>query len=203
MPAHRVSRKKTAQAQVVEPAEASDQAPIQPAPKPYEPTLYSREIAQVICDRLAAGESLTAICNDGGMPCTRTVARWVIGDAGPGFTAQYREARDMGLDVLADEVLAIADDSSQDVITKTDERGRTYRGIDHEHVNRSRLRVDARKWYLCKLAPKKYGERLDMGISGSLQVGGLMDRLTAARKRVAESVPEPNGPAAPQESECQ
>ncbi len=32
--------------------------------------------------------------------------------------------------------------------------------LNGEHVQRSRLRVDTRKWILSKLAPKRYGDKL-------------------------------------------
>ena len=52
--------------------------------------------------------------------------------------------------------MGIADDSASDVIT--DENGNEI--VDHEHISRSRLRVDARNWVASKLLPKVYGEKL-------------------------------------------
>ncbi len=37
------------------------------------------------------------------------------------------------------------------------------KALDHEHVQRSRLRVDTRKWAAGKLAPKRYGDKLNLG----------------------------------------
>ena len=59
-------------------------------------------------------------------------------------------------------MLEIADDALGDV--RLDADGRAY--VDHEHINRSRLRVDARKWYLAKLAPKRYGDKAEMAVTG-------------------------------------
>src|SRR3546814_4173198 len=67
---------------------------------------------------------------------------------------QYARARDNQADTLADEILDIADDGSNDYVGE-DEK---YNG---DAVARSRLRVDARKWLAGKLAPKKYGEKID------------------------------------------
>ena len=54
--------------------------------------------------------------------------------------------------------------------------------VNNEAVQRSRLRVDARKWLMSKLMPKKYGEKLELG--GDLKVTlGLAERLEAAAKR--------------------
>ena len=102
-------------------------------------TRYTPEIAERICERLSAGESLRAICRDEDMPAESTVRLWALEDR-EGFAARYLRARDLGLDALADEVLDIADGEPDPV--------------------RGRLRFDARRWYLSKLAPKRYGERL-------------------------------------------
>jgi len=69
------------------------------------------------------------------------------------FSDQYARARIEMADAIFDEVLAIADDCSQD----RDVKGQ----FNHEHVQRSKLRIDARKWMAGKLRPKVYGEKLD------------------------------------------
>lgn len=118
---------------------------------------YKPEIADEICDRLAQGESLRSICRSEGMPPPSTVRWWVVDDV-QGFAAQYARARDFGLDEMAEEIIDIAD-------TRTD---------GHDDVSHRRLQIDARKWILCKLAPKRYGDRtaLDANVtSGDSQIG--------------------------------
>src|SRR3546814_11281656 len=83
-----------------------------------------------------------------------TVFRWLRDEAHEEFRQQYARARDNQADTLADEILDIADDGSNDYVGE-DEK---YNG---DAVARSRLRVDARKWLAGKLAPKKYGEKID------------------------------------------
>ncbi len=130
------------------------------------PSTFTQKKADAVCQRLAGGESLRAICATDGMPPESTVRQWVIDDT-KGFSAQYARARDAGLDVLAEEVLAIADDGSADMGERTNEKGHTYTVVDAEHIARSRLRFDARRWYLSKLAPKRYGERIEQQITGA------------------------------------
>jgi len=86
------------------------------------------------------------------MPDKSTVLRWLGDEENLEFRDRYARAREMQADVLFDEVLEIADDTSGD--WSEDDDGR--RIFDHEHVQRSRLRVDARKWAAGKLAPKRY-----------------------------------------------
>ena len=72
------------------------------------------------------------------------------------FMQQYARAREIQAELLAEEIIEIADDSAGDVIIDDEGREQT----NHERVARSRLRVDARKWYASKLAPKRYGDRV-------------------------------------------
>lgn len=73
------------------------------------------------------------------------------------FMQQYARAREIQAELLAEEVIEIADDSSGDVIVVDDDGNEQ---TNHERVARSRLRVDARKWYASKLSPKRYGDRI-------------------------------------------
>lgn len=142
------------------------------------PSLYTPELAARICERLAAGESLRAICRGDDMPSDGAVRGWV--NDHPEFAAQYAYARDKGLDAMADELLQIADDGTNDFVERETENGNVVVVADHEHINRSRLRVDTRKWYLSKLAPKRYGERLAVEHSGSVDIA---TRIVGSRKR--------------------
>jgi len=107
-----------------------------------------------ICARIAAGESLNAICKSDGMPRLTAVYAWLAEHED--FAKMYARAREEQADTLADEIVAIADDGSND--TYTDENG--FEHVNQENIQRSKLRVDARKWVAAKLKPRKYGERV-------------------------------------------
>lgn len=126
-----------------------------PAGRPSE---YTPEIAADICERLADGDSLRQICRDLGIGVP-TVFRWL--EASEEFRNQYARARDVQADVFADEISRIADDGSNDWMERNakDNPGWVANG---EHLQRSRLRVDTRKWIASKLKPKRYGERLEL-----------------------------------------
>ena len=124
------------------------------------PSDYSSEIAEVICDRIAAGESLRKILQDEGMPDCRTVRRWLQHPDRNEFRLQYARAREAQADYFLDAVIEIADDSSGDTKLIEGEEGPPIAVVDHENIARSKLRVDARKWAAGKLAPKKYGDRI-------------------------------------------
>jgi len=105
------------------------------------PSEFSPEIANAICERLIDGESLRAICQTEGMPNASTVCRWL--GQNEEFRQQYAHARDAQADTLADGILDIVDDKGGD-------------------AQRDRLRVDARKWLAAKMAPKRYGDSVQM-----------------------------------------
>lgn len=119
------------------------------------PTLYTPELAAEICERIALGESLRAICREEDMPGQSTVFRWL--DQDTVFQEQYVHARAKQADTFAEEIIEIADDTSRD--TRITDNGEQP---DTEWIARSRLRVDARKWVMSKLAPKKYGDKIDV-----------------------------------------
>lgn len=120
------------------------------------PSTFTQEIADVICDRIADGESLRAVCNtDDGMPSKGTVLRWLA--ESETFQVQYARAREEQADKYADEIIEIAD---EDGTTEKENVGVVY---DSTAVARNRLRVDARKWVASKLKPKKYGDKLALG----------------------------------------
>jgi hypothetical protein len=130
------------------------------------PSRYRQKIADEICRRLADGEGLKEICRTPGMPHESTVRAWALSNY-QGFTAQYERARAIQFERWADEILSIADDSRQDTVVRQLPDGSTERVINHEHINRSRLRIDSRKWLLSKLLPSRFGDRVSAELTGA------------------------------------
>lgn len=117
------------------------------------PSSFTPQVADFICERIAHGESLRRICADDDMPVCSTVFKWLVDRKE--FSEQYARAREAQCDAFVEEIIEIADDSKDDTLKlESGERA------NNEWINRSRLRVDTRKWLMSKLAPKKYGERL-------------------------------------------
>ncbi len=135
---------------------AKSKKPTPKKPKKGRPPLYTETLAAKLCERLAEGETLRSICRDDAMPGKTTVLRWLSDKKNADFRDQYAHARELQADSLFDEALEIADATSGDWITDKDGK----KTLDHEHVQRSRLRVDTRKWAAGKLAPKRYGDKL-------------------------------------------
>lgn len=120
------------------------------------PAMYSQELADTVCERIANGESLRRICKDEGMPSMTTVLKWLGNDEQ--FALQYARAREIQAEGFFDEIADIADNASNDWMETCDPDNPGYR-LNGEHIQRSKLRVDARKWMLAKMLPKKYGDK--------------------------------------------
>jgi hypothetical protein len=117
------------------------------------PTIKTKKLCESICEGIALGRSSRAVCAEAGIS-DRTLWNWLAQDEE--FMQQYARAKEKCADFYAEEIVEIADDSGFDW-----KRGKDDEIIvDGDAINRARLRVDARKWYASKLAPKKYGDRV-------------------------------------------
>jgi hypothetical protein len=120
---------------------------------------YTPEVADAICERLATGEPLRAICRDEAMPAWRTVYDWI--EANSDFAARFAQAREVGFDAIAEEALEIADTPREGVRRKETEDG--VEEVHEDMLGHRRLQVDTRLKLLAKWCPKKYGDRIDVG----------------------------------------
>jgi len=124
------------------------------------PSSYNPEIAAEICAELALGKSLRKVCLPEDRPSVATIFIWF--GKHPEFVEQYEKAKAECADFLAEEIIDIADDGTNDYMESLDPETGGVIGykLNGEHVQRSRLRVDSRKWIASKLKPKKYGDRV-------------------------------------------
>lgn len=129
------------------------------------PTVYDARVADEVLARLASGETLREICRDGGMPPESTVREWALDDR-DGFAARYARAREAGAYAMADELLEISDDGTNDWMERQRRDGSVEQALNAEHVQRSRLRADTRKWLLARILPKVFGDKLDVTSRG-------------------------------------
>jgi hypothetical protein len=134
------------------------------------PTIYTKKLGTKICKRIAAGESLRAICRDDAMPSASSVFGWLLDEDKKSFLEQYETARAVQAEIMFEELLEIADDGRNDFVEMVhasahgldgdeDEAASTFTKLNTENIQRSRLRVDTRKWYLSKVLPKKFADK--------------------------------------------
>ena len=133
-------------------------------------------IAYAICTRLADGESLVEICGDPKMPCRKTVNNWLVAatheDAKPlekSFLHRYARAREFQQDTHLDECVPIADGLNNYVETEEQDADGTIvkvRYVERDAIRHAQLRIETRLRMAEKLAPKKYGPRVDLTHKG-------------------------------------
>jgi len=112
---------------------------------------YTEQLANEICKAIATSEKgLHLLCkaNDH-WPHVDTVHQWILNNKE--FSEKYTRAREEQANFLAEQILEIADNESGDVL-------------------RDKLRTDTRKWVAARLAPKKWGDKIevDQNVSGSI-----------------------------------
>jgi len=122
-----------------------------PKKKHGRPTKFTQELADTICERIANGETLRAICREIGF-LPSTVIMWTIQNKT--FFEQYTQARLKQADAYADMILDEAFNSHDAQI--------------------GRLRVDALKWVASKLAPKRYGDKVEVEQTGTQKIRVIM-----------------------------
>ncbi len=155
-------------------ATAKNKVPAKAKAKVGRPTDFNDKIASLICERVATStlglNKLCALYDD--MPVKSTVNQWRY--KYPEFSTQYAQAKLFQADLLAEECLDIADDSTND--TLINEEG--FETCNTEWINRCRLRIDTRKWLAAKLLPKQYGPVVEdkKSVSESI-VERLIERL--------------------------
>lgn len=148
---------------------------------------FTDEIAKLICERIADGESLKGICEDENMPAKSTVFKWLAENAT--FSDMYARAKEEQADAIFDEILDIADDGRNDWMER---RGEEDAGwvTNGENIQRSRLRIDARKWMAGKLRPRKYGEKLEIDQKTTIEAGDtlstLLQEIATSGKRITD-----------------
>lgn len=136
------------------------------------PFAWTEEIEAEIFDRIAKGEAVRNICKDDWLPSWSTVNKRLASDAE--FSAQYARAREDQADAIFDEILAIADDAHNDWMEINGEDDAGWRA-NGEHIQRSKLRIDARKWMAGKLRPKKYGDKLELEHGGNVKLTPIIN----------------------------
>ena len=145
------------------------------------PTDYNPEIAARICELVATTthglKKLTVLNPE--LPHMDTIYVWRYRHKE--FAEQYAEAKRKQADLLAEEIINIADDGLNDTYINDD--GKVM--VDHDVVQRSRLRIDTRKWIACKLLPKVYGERVQVDNDN-----GDQNELAKIRELVAKCLPK-------------
>ena len=121
-------------------------------------TDYTPELAKEICYAVScSSHGIKQLCKlNKRWPSHDTIYRWLAMEKE--FSDLYARAKRLQIEVIIDEILEIADDTSKDNVINEDGKST----INHEHINRSRLKIDTRKWLAAKLCPRLYGDKEEL-----------------------------------------
>ena len=132
------------------------------------PTIYTQDLVDEICSRLACGESMRSVARDDEMPAMATMFRWMREK--PEFKEQYNAAKEESADAHSEDILDIVDNQVETPLIVDglpfEVNGKPVMIKDAVSVAHARLRYDARKWTASKMKPKKYGDKIDATVSG-------------------------------------
>ena len=119
------------------------------------PSEFTSEIEDLLLTHISNGGTLTAFCKAHkiGAP---TIRRWKRNNEE--FRFRYAQAQLDQWEVWGDQIISVSDDGSEDVVFNDEGKAIT----NWENVQRSRLRVDSRKWLLSKLLPRQYGDKVEV-----------------------------------------
>jgi hypothetical protein len=169
--------------------------------KKGRPSKYSFKLAVEICQQVASGsEGLVKLCAlNEHWPVRSVIYLWLFEHEE--FSDMYARAKRRQIEVLIDEMIEIADDNSRDTIYRTDHSGNDYEVANNEWINRSRTRIDTRKWLAAKLMPKLYGDKIQSEVSGPDGKPIEVNSSSASERFVARLLEENAKQRAPRSSE--
>lgn len=151
------------------------------------PTIFSDDLAAMVCDLIATGESLNKICQIDGYPGQRTIFNWLNkeGDQFDRFRHTYARAREAQAERQAEMMIDIADECYEAIISAPDMK---ENGVAQAY----KLRIDTRKWVAAKLLPRKYGDRVEQVHSGQINTVTLPPESLAGQSAPPESPKKPD-----------
>lgn len=132
---------------------------------------FSEDLFSMICEGIADGKSVRAICAKDGMPSQDSFYRWLR--ECEGLSERYARAREAQADLFADEIIEIADNTDDPA--------------------KARVQIDVRKWRAAKLAPKRYGDKVELEHSGEVNTINKIE-LVAPDRHDTEIRPCYSGP---------
>ena len=149
-------------------SKAAPKKPAKPALTPWQkwtakPEDAIRELVEFVATNGVDGH-LAAFCRLKGIKYP-ALLYWLNADEKR--SELYARAREDRADVIADEIVGIADEIEVEEVKGPDGEILGVR-MDATAVARNRLRVDARKWVASKLKPKTYGEKADVTVTAAV-----------------------------------
>jgi hypothetical protein len=126
---------------------------------------YNQAIADEVCERIAQGETLRAICREEGKPSHATIYNWL--DENADFALRFAHARELGEELIAQECLSIAD-TPMFGVERTIKPDGSVEEKQSDMLGHRKLQIDTRLKLLAKWNPKKWGEKVENTHKGNV-----------------------------------
>jgi hypothetical protein len=149
---------------------------VKPHIRPNGRKLRSKENADLICSMVENGQTLAEIAGELNV-IPAAITAWVRDDASNGgaeIATQYARAMEFRAEMMAEGLLAIADDKGF----------MQHPEIASALVNQQRLAVDARKWLLSKMLPRKYGDKIEISGDPSAPIVSRIELVAVAPRQL-------------------
>lgn len=145
------------------------------------PTGYTKALGEKICALLVQNHTLRQIEVVRGMPTRQTICNWLAKHQD--FFDQYVRAREVQTLLDEDEIQELADDSRNDWVER-ERKGKVGLELDREHLERTRLRIDTKKWLMGKRNAKRFGK--SVALTG--KDGGAVKHEVSALRDVLDAI---------------
>jgi hypothetical protein len=143
------------------------------AAKPPWVDIYDHKVGQRICDLIASGQTLAAICREAWAPKARVIHLWFADF--PEFRQDYEAAYKIAADHLAREIVALADEAKTDL-----------------EMARLPFQISSRTWLAQRMDPARYGDRkqIEQNVTSNIRSMSVtkidMSRLSSDEILIAE-----------------
>lgn len=145
-------------------------------------TAYSDVVAEYILREIANGRTLKDVCSEPGIPPIPTVLAWVTTDK-CSFGRMYRMACQQRALLFAEDIIEIADDDSNDLLTNS----WGFSVPNTAAIQRSKIRISTRTFLMGKWLPEAFGDKSEVthtvnGTTSTIDMDKLRsDPVEAAR----------------------
>ena len=154
---------------------------------------WSLEDIEAVLSSVACGKTMKQSFDAAGIPRERVASLYRLLLTDKALRKWYDEARELATESMADDVIDIADSTHND----RDDDGK----IDHEVINRDRLRVQTRQWLMGKFVPKRFGDNKHVHHEGELNINHAAV-LSGGRRRLEQLHAKRNGTTIEGEAEA-
>ena len=149
--------------------------------------MYSEEqkvkLMNEICSKISEGQAVrNVLVKYKGMPKSPTFFNWLY--TNENFSKQYVRACEERAALIFEEMMIIADDQEGDTYIDHND----IEQVNHNVINRARLRIDTRKWMLSKLQPKVYGDKLQVDNISSDKSEGTQKLLASCSPKALDQI---------------